>query len=150
MRAVDDDDGNLANGTPHSANLYAAFNRHGIACTTDAGANTNFRGCTPPAVPTLSLTAGSNSAGLSWAGSTGVYDVYRNERGCNAGFTKIANDVASASLTDNDVANGFTYYYQVTAQPSGNEACASAPSDLRQRGAHGRRRLHRRRRLRPA
>ncbi|HEX7180722.1 MAG TPA: hypothetical protein VF756_02680 [Thermoanaerobaculia bacterium] len=128
LRAVDDDDGNLSNGTPHSAALFAAFNRHGIACTTDAGANTNFRGCTPPAVPTLSLTAGNNSATVSWSGSTGVFDVYRNERGCNAGFTKIANDVSGASLTDGAVANGFTYYYQVTAQPSGNEACASAPS----------------------
>ena len=50
MRAVDDDDGNLANGTPNSAALFAAFNRHGIACTTDTGANVSFRGCTPPAV----------------------------------------------------------------------------------------------------
>ncbi|HTQ80307.1 MAG TPA: hypothetical protein VMM92_09940, partial [Thermoanaerobaculia bacterium] len=31
MRAVDDDDGNLTNGTPHGAALFAAFNRHGIA-----------------------------------------------------------------------------------------------------------------------
>jgi trimeric autotransporter adhesin len=128
LRAVDDDDGNLANGTPHSANLFAAFNRHGIACTTDAGANVNFRGCTQPAAPTLSLTAGNNSVGLSWAGSTGVYDVYRTENGCNSGFTKISNDVAGTALTDNAVANGFTYYYQVAAHPSGNEACASEPS----------------------
>ncbi|HWM91110.1 MAG TPA: fibronectin type III domain-containing protein [Thermoanaerobaculia bacterium] len=128
MRAVDDDDGNLANGTPHSANLFAAFNRHGIACTTDAGANTNFRGCAQPAVPAISLTAGNNQATVSWSGSTGVFDVYRSERGCNAGFTKIANDVSGSSFVDSQVANGRTYHYQVTAQPSGNEACASAPS----------------------
>ncbi len=128
MRAVDDDDGNLANGTPHSANLFAAFNRHGIACTTDAGANTNFRGCTPPAVPSLSLTPGNNQVTVGWSGSTGVFDVYRNERGCNAGFIKVGNDRTGTSMTDTGVANGFTYYYQVAAQPSGNEACASAPS----------------------
>jgi trimeric autotransporter adhesin len=128
MRAVDDDDGNLSNGTPNSGALFAAFNRHGIACTSDAGASTSFRGCAQPAVPTLSLTPGSNQVTVSWSGSTGVFDVYRNERGCNSGFIKAANDVSGSSFSDTGVANGFTYFYQVTAQPSGNEACASAPS----------------------
>ncbi|MEP7013164.1 MAG: fibronectin type III domain-containing protein, partial [Acidobacteriota bacterium] len=130
MRAVDDDDGNLANGTPHGGALFAAFNRHGIACTTDTGASTTFRGCTSPSIPTLTLTAGSNSAAVSWtsSGAGVVYDVFRNETGCNAGFTKIANDVSTTSYADNVVANNFTYYYQVTAQPTGNEACAAVPS----------------------
>ncbi len=128
MRAVDDDNGNLADGTPHGAAIAAAFNRHGIACTTDTGWNVTFAGVTPPAVPTLSVTAGNNSAALSWSGSSGVYDVYRNEAGCNAGFTKVANDLAATSYNDAAVANGFTYFYQVVAQPSGNEAAASAPS----------------------
>ena len=128
MRAVDDDDGNLTNGTPHSCNLFAAFNRHGIACTTDAGANTCFRGCTPPATPTLTLTPGNNSVTLGISGSTGVFDVFRNELGCNNGFTKVVNDTSAASVTDTGVANGTTYFYQVVAQPSGNEACGSTPS----------------------
>jgi hypothetical protein len=129
MRAVDDDDGNLSNGTPHSAALFAAFNRHGIACTTDAGASTSFNGCTPPATPTLSITAGNNSAALSWTASgAATYDVFRNETGCNAGFTKIVSGGSATSLNDTAVANGLTYFYQVTAFPSGNEACASAPS----------------------
>ena len=38
-----------------AAALFAAFNRHGIACTTDPGANVTFAGCAPPAVPTLTL-----------------------------------------------------------------------------------------------
>jgi len=129
MRAVDDDDGNLANGTPHGGALFAAFNRHGIACTTDAGASTTFAGCTAPASPTLTATAGDNSVSLSWTSSgSAVYDVFRNETGCNAGFIKIANDNATTSLTDSAVANGLTYFYQVIAQPSGNEACGSVPS----------------------
>jgi len=129
MRAVDDDDGNLSNGTPHGGALYAAFNRHGIACTTDAGASTTHAGCAAPATPTLTVTAGSNSAALAWTASgTAVYDVFRNEFGCNAGFTKISTGATGTSLTDTNVANGTTYYYQVTAFPSGNEACASAPS----------------------
>jgi PKD repeat protein len=128
FRAVDDDDGNLANGTPHGGALYAAFNRHGIACTTDAGASTTFAGCTPPAVPTLALSAGDSQVTASWSGSTGVYDLYRNETGCNAGFIKVGNDLSGSSTTDTGVANGTRYYYQLVAQPSGNEACASAPS----------------------
>ncbi|HEX4961262.1 MAG TPA: hypothetical protein VF173_10525 [Thermoanaerobaculia bacterium] len=127
MRAVDDDDGNLTNGTPHSCNLFAAFNRHGIACTTDAGANTCFRGCTQPATPTVSLTPGNNSVAVSISG-TGVFDVFRNELGCNNGFIKVANDLSGTTFTDTGVANGTTYFYQVVAQPSGNEACGSAPS----------------------
>jgi hypothetical protein len=127
MRAVDDDNGNLNDGTPHGGALFAAFNRHGIACTTDTGASTTFAGCTPPASPTLSITAGNNSAALSWTGS-GVFNVFRNETGCNAGFTKIASATSATSLTDSNVGNGLTYFYQVTAYPSGNEACASLPS----------------------
>jgi hypothetical protein len=34
IRTVDDDDGNLANGTPHAAAIFAAFDRHKIACGT--------------------------------------------------------------------------------------------------------------------
>ncbi len=129
MRAVDDDDGNLSNGTPHSAALFAAFNRHGIACTTDAGASTSFAGCTAPATPALSVTAGNNSASLSWTASgSAVYDVFRNELGCNAGFTKIVSGGSATSLNDTVLSNGLTYFYQVTAFPSGNEACASTPS----------------------
>ncbi len=130
FRAIDDDNGNLNDGTPHGGALFAAFNRHGIACATDAGASTTFAGCTPPAAPTLSATAGTNVDSLAWTASgTAVYDVFRNDVGCNAGFTKIANAATGTSLTDPAVANGFTYYYQVTALPSGNESCASLPSN---------------------
>jgi hypothetical protein len=128
FRAIDDDDGNLTNGTPHGAALYAAFNRHGLACTTDAGASTTFAGCTAPATPALSLAAADYAVNASWSGSTGVYDLYRNETGCNAGFVKVGNDLTGTTYSDTGVANGTTYYYQLVAQPSGNEACASAPS----------------------
>ena len=129
FRAIDDDNGNLNDGTPHGGAIAAAMNRHGIACTTDAGWNVTFAAVAPPAAPSLAtITPGNNSASLSWSGSSGVYDVYRNEAGCSAGFVKVANDVASTSYSDSNVANGFTYFYQVTAQPSGNEAASSAPS----------------------
>jgi hypothetical protein len=130
MRAVADDDGNLANGVPNGGSLYAAFNRHGIACTTDAAASTSFRAVTPPAVPTLTLTAGNNQATVSWtsSGSGVVYDVYRSDVNCNSGFAKVGNDKTGTSWTDTALANGQTFYYFVTAQPTGNEAAASNPS----------------------
>jgi fibronectin type 3 domain-containing protein len=128
FRAVDDDNGNLADGTPHGGAIATAMNRHGIACTTDAGWNTTFAAVAPSAVPSLSATAGNNAANLSWSGSSGVYDVYRNETGCNAGFTKVRNDNATTSYADAAVANGLTYFYQVVAHVSGNEAASSAPS----------------------
>ncbi|MFL6233355.1 MAG: hypothetical protein ACJ76N_09500 [Thermoanaerobaculia bacterium] len=129
FRSVDDDDGNLTNGTPHGGALFAAFNRHGIACTTDTGASTTFAGCAAPASPSLSVTAGSNSASLSWgAVGSATYDVFRNETGCNAGFTKLVTGQTGTTFNDPNVGNGLTYFYQVTAFPSGNEACASLPS----------------------
>ncbi|HXU32121.1 MAG TPA: hypothetical protein VN851_16245, partial [Thermoanaerobaculia bacterium] len=132
LRAADDDDGNLANGTPHGAALWSAFNRHGLACLTDPGAGTNFAACTPPPAPDVTSTPGDEKVSLSWTGAGGgtVYDVYRNDLGCNSAFAKISSGPAS-TFEDTTVVNGQTYYYQVLAHPPGNEACASAPSACR-------------------
>ncbi|MFL6260573.1 MAG: choice-of-anchor D domain-containing protein [Thermoanaerobaculia bacterium] len=130
MRAVDDDDGDLTNGTPHGGALFAAFNRHGIACPTDPGANVTFAGCAPPPVPTLSVAAGDNQVAVTVSG-TGVFDIFRNELGCNAGFVKIASDFAGGTFIDNGVANGTAYFYQAVAHPAGNDSCASAPASCR-------------------
>ena len=45
--AVDDDDGNLSNGTPNGCRIWDAFNAHGIACGTRPAC---AGGCTPTAV----------------------------------------------------------------------------------------------------
>ncbi|HWM91987.1 MAG TPA: hypothetical protein VN493_14585 [Thermoanaerobaculia bacterium] len=130
MRAVDDDDGNLANGTPHGGALFAAFNRHLIACTTDPGANVTFAGCAPPAVPTISLTPGFDRMEVAWSSSGAgvVYDVYKNDLGCDAGFAKVAEDIVGTYWQDNQTANGVPYFYYVVAHPPGQEACSSRPS----------------------
>ncbi|MFY9825657.1 MAG: choice-of-anchor D domain-containing protein [Thermoanaerobaculia bacterium] len=125
MRAVDDDDGDLTNGTPHGAALFAAFNRHGIACPSDPGANVTFSGCTPPPAPTLSVTPGDNTVAVTVSGTGGVFDIFRNELGCNAGFVKITSDFAGGTMIDTNVANGTTYFYQAVAHPIGNDACSS-------------------------
>src|SRR6185295_3022079 len=130
-RVADDDDGNLANGTPHGGAIFAAFNRHNIACASDPGSNTTFAACTIPASPTVSLTPSNNTMQINWTSSGPgiVYDVYRNEATCNAGFVKIADDVSGLSLSDPNVANFFTYNYQVIAHPAGTEACGAPPSN---------------------
>src|SRR5262249_57366627 len=67
IRVQDDDDGNLANGTPHAAAIFAAFDRHHIACGSAGDAsNQNSSSCPAIAAPTLTTTAGSSSPGLSW------------------------------------------------------------------------------------
>jgi trimeric autotransporter adhesin len=130
MRLADDDDGNLANGTPHSCHLFAAFDRHGLACAADQGANVCFSACTPPAVPAVTLTPGADQIEVSWtsSGAGTVYDVYKSERSCDSGFIKVANDLAGPSFLDSVVTDGLSYSYQVIAHPSGNEACGAQPS----------------------
>ena len=127
-----------------AAPSFAAFNRHGIACTTDAGCQHHAsRGCTPPAAPALTAhrrqQLGRRSRG---AARRGVYDVYRNETGCNAGFIKVANDVAGTSLHRH---RGRQRLHLLL--PGGRPAvaatrpAASAPVDLPV-GDPGRRHLH--------
>lgn len=124
---ADDNDGNLANGTPHMTAIHAAFNRHGIACTAPTPQNTP---CGPTGAATLSGVAQNGKASLSWTsvpGATG-YWVYRTEghAGCDLGKTKIA-DVTTLSYTDNGLLNGRTYYYNVLAHGTA-DACYGAAS----------------------
>ena len=60
LRVIDDNDGNLTNGTPHAAAIFAAFDRHKIACGAASDAsNQNTSTCAVLQAPTLSATAGS-------------------------------------------------------------------------------------------
>ena len=126
---ADDDNGNLSDGTPHMTAIYDAFNRHGIACATPTPQNS---GCAtgPTAAPALTGTPGSYAAGLSWSSVPGAtrYWVFRSEghAGCNFGKTRIAETTA-LSFTDNQVAAGRTYYYNVVAAES--SACYGVASN---------------------
>ena len=129
FRAVDDDNGNLSDGTPHAAAIYAAFNRHGIACTTVT--NTNSSACPAIGQPTLTATAGNNSVNLSWGAVTNAakYLVLRNEMSASAGMTIVAQPTAT-SYSDTGLANGITYYYSVQAVGS-NGACYGAMATVK-------------------
>jgi len=128
FRAVDDDDGNLANGTPHGAAIAAAFGRHAIACSNLTGWNTTHAGVTPPAQPSLSASPINEEVHLFWSGASGNYDLYRNEAGCNAGFIRLASDLTATSYVDRAVSNDVTYYYRVVAHVAGDGAAFSPPS----------------------
>ncbi len=130
FRAADDDDGNLANGTPHSCQLFAAFNRHGLACATDPGANVCFAACTPPAAPAVTLTPGDGQVQLAWTspGAGVVHDVYKSDLGCGAGFVRVASGLTGTGFADTSVVNGLAYNYQVIAHPGTNGACSAAPT----------------------
>ena len=118
LRTADDNDGNLANGTPHAAAIFAAFERHKIACGA-AGDASNQNNTTCPAIgaATLSATAGSAAAALSFTSVPGAlaYRILRNDAGCQAAFTRLPGIVTSGSYSDLGLPNGFTTYYTVQA-----------------------------------
>ena len=115
--AADDDNGNINNGTPHFGPLFAAFNRHGIACPTPA---TFTSGCAlaPDAAPTVIATAEDKGARLSWSAVPGgvKYRVYRTEGvfGCNFGKV-LLGETFNTNWSDTGLQNGRQYFYTVAA-----------------------------------
>jgi hypothetical protein len=133
MRAVDDDGDGVANGTPHAAAIFAALDRHGIACgAAGDAANQNQTSCPALTTPVVASTANSHQVMLSWTdggASATRYFVYRNETGCDQGFAKIATVMApGTSYTDDTVVHGVTYNYRIQAATA-NDACVSAMSN---------------------
>jgi hypothetical protein len=124
LRTADDDDGNFANGTPHAAAIFAAFDRHGIACGQAGDAsNQNSTTCPVLGAPVLSGTAASAAALLSWtpvSGSIG-YRILRNDSGCDTGTTRLSV-LTGTTFTDSGLINAYPLYYNVQAMAS-NIAC---------------------------
>jgi len=126
---VDDDNGNINDGTPHMTAIFNAFNRHGIACSTPTAVNS---GCPsgPSAASTLSVTPGNYQNQLSWTPVTGAtrYQVFRTEghAGCNLGKVRLGEVTSGTSYTDTQVANGRTYYYNVVAAGASNSCYGRA------------------------
>lgn len=82
----------------------------------------------PPFAPTgLSATGSDAQATLTWHTVTGAtyYNVYRgmSEDGL---FNKIAANVTSATYTNNELANGTTYYFKVNAANTVGESVYSS------------------------
>ncbi len=124
LRTIDDDDGNLANGTPHAAQIFSAFSRHNIPCgaSTDA-ANRNTSSCPSLVAPTVATTPGFGQVALSWTAvpNAAAYNVLRNDQGCNWGYTIVAT-VSGTTYTDTNLPDYYPVYYAI--QPVGsNSAC---------------------------
>ncbi|MET0555256.1 MAG: endopeptidase [Vicinamibacteria bacterium] len=127
--AADDDNGTLADGTPHSSAIFAAFDRHGIACGV-APQPSPPCGIVAQGQPTLKVVDGVIANFLSWTEVPGAqtYSVFKSDgpAGCSSGKTKIAN-VAYRSYADIQVAAGHPYFYVVVAE-GGSSACSSRAS----------------------
>jgi hypothetical protein len=132
MRAADDDDGNLANGTPHAAALFAAFQRHAIACGAAGDAtNQNHSSCPALAAPVLTRTLLPAGVQLSWTAVAGAaeYRVYRGEMGCNRQQVPIAAlPAGQTTYLDNSQDAGLLRHYRVEAFGTAR-ACSSPVSN---------------------
>jgi hypothetical protein len=131
LAAVDDDNGDLTDGTPHVEAIFNAFARHQIACApppVGIGPPVTNSGCTgAPALapPNFSVTPLVQSAHLSWTAVAGAseYWIFRTEgvRGCDFGKVKIA-ETTSTNYTDTGLLDGFQYLYAVLAVGS-HDSC---------------------------
>ena len=111
---ADDDDGNLANGTPNGQQIYDAFLTHEIAGTPA----TSSAGCARPAQPTLSATPGCDRVALTWSAVAGAtsYRVLRSETRLEAPLFVLATVPATqTSYQDLAVWPGVDYAYAVVA-----------------------------------
>ena len=124
---ADDDNGNLDDGTPNGAEIFAAFQRHGMATTNFGGSAT----CSRPAQPNMTVTSSCDDFEVSWDTVAGVdrYEVFRTELDSDRAFLPVATVAAGqTSWTDTDVIPGVDYYYQVMAvNPDGCESTVENP-----------------------
>ncbi|MEM9556376.1 MAG: hypothetical protein AAGC60_19120 [Acidobacteriota bacterium] len=113
--AADDDDGDLTNGTPHMGAIFAAFDRHGIACTTPVVQDAGCVGA-PTEAPAVVATPLARGVGLTWDAVPGAssYRVYRTEgpRGCDFGKELVA-EVTEPSVFDRGLRAGADLHYTV-------------------------------------
>jgi len=129
LRLADDDDGNLANGTPHAGAIFAAFDRHEFACgNTGSLENLSTSSCPALAQPVIGSTAGSsNSVGLQWSpvANADAYRILRGDLDCDSAQV-VAGEVLdpATSFLDEDLINGRTVHYRLQAIGA-NAACES-------------------------
>ncbi len=117
--AADDDDGNLANGTPNGAEIYQAFNRHGIAGT----AAVSTAGCARPAQPNPTVSPLCDRVALSWDAIPGAnrYQVLRADVRSDTAYLPIATVTGGATTyEDREVAPATDYFYVVMALTASN------------------------------
>ncbi|MEE8522489.1 MAG: hypothetical protein V3T72_01055 [Thermoanaerobaculia bacterium] len=124
---ADDDDMTLANGTPHMSAIFAAFDRHQIACDTPAVTDSD---CSPPATaPVVMATEKDRGATLTWGAVVGAstYRIYRTDglKSCDEGKI-LVGETSELTFNDEGLKNGRVYYYVVI--PIGAAGSCFGPS----------------------
>ncbi len=126
--AVDDDNGDLSDGTPHMEAIFAAFDRHQIACDTPTVVDAGCAG-TPTVAPAVASSARDRGAGLTWGAVAGAtkYRIYRTEgvKACDFGKT-LVGETTGIEFVDGGLLNGREYYYNVI--PMGSEDTCFGPA----------------------
>ena len=125
--AADDDDGNLANGTPNGAEIYQAFAGHAIA----GAAAVSSPGCARPAQPAVTVTPLCDRLSLSWGAEPGAdhYEILRAEARMDTAYFRVGSVPAGQTTFDDLEAGPATdYWYVVMAvSPSGCESTVESP-----------------------
>jgi len=126
--AADDDNGDLTDGTPHMGAIFAAFDRHGIACASPTNQNSGCSGA-PSTAPVVTATPFDRAVHLSWGSVAGAtaYQIFRTEGvfGCSFGKIKVGETTGTEFL-DEGLLNGTESYYVVI--PVGADSTCMGPA----------------------
>ncbi len=125
---VDDDNGNLTDGTPHMQAIFSAFNRHQIACNTPTVQDS---GCAnrPATAPIVTGSPNDNGADLSWAAVPDAtrYLIYRTDGEFQCEFGKvIVGETTGTNFSDTGLQNDREYSYVVAAFGSSDSCMGPA------------------------
>src|SRR5204862_76924 len=126
--AADDDNGNLADGTPHCREIYDAFNAHEIAgapCAADSPP------CSPPAQPVLTPTPGHNRVVLDWTATVGA----ASYGAVPAGATAPGTAYRAALAPDLTCGDSIPFTLSITDGGGGAATTASFPVLIGQRSS---------------
>jgi len=128
---ADDDDGNLANGTPHAAEIHAAFAAHEIAGEPVPASPA----CPRPAQPVVQATALCDRVELDWTPVEGAqrYEILRAELQEDTAYVPVGQAAADdTTFTDGAVAPELDYWYVVLAvDGAGCESTVERPVPVR-------------------
>jgi len=128
---ADDDDGNLANGTPNGQEIHDAFDVHEIA----QGTATSSSGCARPAQPVVSVNETCGTVEVSWTPVAGAshYQVFRAEVREDTAYFPLKQVASTQSRhVDDQVYQGVDYWYVVMAVAAdGCESTVESPAHAR-------------------